>query len=386
MMMWLSNLALLLSIHANWAHKLRFDHGVNLATTRPLNIGHRGSAGTLPEHTVAGYRQAVEDGADVIECDVLLTKDLQLICLHDPLLSYVTDVADHPEFADRMVVNLTIDRYGPHDDWSCFDFTLAELKTLRVNKRESFRDQKYNGMYEIPSLDEYIRVAKEAGRPVGIYPELKIPETINAMSLMNGQRFEDVLLDALHGHGYTTKRDPCFIQSYSDAGLRYMRPKTELPLVILGEYILGSYVNVSLIQEWGTMYYGFGTWKTQIIDYHNKENGYKNWISGQSDLLKTVQDAGLKVHLYTYRNEDKYLAWDFQQDPINEYLYFFQLGIDGYFTDFPATLTKALNLEYAMAAQDARNSPTCTSDVNWVMQLSVHLITMIFMILSIRMI
>jgi len=73
----------------------------SLPVQRPLVIGHRGSSGVLPEHTTEAYRRAISDGADVIECDVTLSRDLLPVCLHDELLQKTTDVADRPEFANR---------------------------------------------------------------------------------------------------------------------------------------------------------------------------------------------------------------------------------------------------------------------------------------------
>lgn len=72
-----------------------------IPTTRPVVIAHRGASGVLPEHTVEGYRRAVDDMSDYVECDVTLTRDLIPVCLHENSLSRTTDVADHPEFADR---------------------------------------------------------------------------------------------------------------------------------------------------------------------------------------------------------------------------------------------------------------------------------------------
>jgi len=68
---------------------------------RPLVIGHRGASGVLPEHTIEAYERAISDGADVIECDVVLSRDLVPVCLHEELLQVTTDVADRPEFAGR---------------------------------------------------------------------------------------------------------------------------------------------------------------------------------------------------------------------------------------------------------------------------------------------
>ena len=354
--------------HQICAHQLQFNHGIKLPTTRPLIVGHRGSAGTHPEHTIPGFQQAIDDGADLIECDVLITKDLELVCLHDPYLSHITDVQEHPEFTDRKR-NVSVPDYGTHDDWFCWDFTLAELKTLRVKQRETFRDQSYDWLYGIPTLAEYIQVAQRADRPIGIYPELKLPQMINTLDIIGGKRYEDLFLEALASHGYTNQNDACFIQSFSDESLRYMKQNTDLRLVMLvwkDVHILGSHLNDSKIQEWGQLFYGLGAWKVQIVNYYDDVKGYKTWISGRSGLLEEAKNAGLKVHLYTYRNEDKFLAWDFKQDPINEYIYSFDMDVDGYFTDFPATLKRALDLEYG-PVRHGDDVEMCTGSAAWAM-------------------
>jgi len=72
-----------------------------LLLERPLVIAHRGSSGVLPENTVEAFQRAISDGADVIECDVTLSRDLVPVCLHEELLQVTTDVANRSEFTDR---------------------------------------------------------------------------------------------------------------------------------------------------------------------------------------------------------------------------------------------------------------------------------------------
>lgn len=352
--------------------------------SRPLIVGHRGAAGLYPESTVPGYKQAIEDHADYIECDVFPTKDLHLVCLHDPYLRAATDVENRTEFTDRKR-QLLVPDYGVHDDWFIFDFTLDELSTLRMNQAEDYRDQSHNGKYPIATFDQFVQVAKSADRPVGIYPELKLPEFINQQPFMNGTRIEDVFLDALKRHGYTKKDDLCLVQSFSDGALRYIRDKTELRLIVmvwLEEHILGPYLNDSKIDEWSKLYYGFGAWKTQVVDYYDDKNGYKNWIRNETGLLQEVLSTGLKFHMYTFRNEDRYLAWDFKQDPINEYLYFDSLGdIEAYFTDFPATMYRALEERYGR--DDPERQATCPVNLHFPVNVpSMFIITFLLVIMQ----
>src|SRR5512143_2965890 len=94
----------------------------------PLVVAHRGASGYLPEETYEAYVKSIEIGADVIEFDLISTKDGVLIAGHDPNLALSTDVAKHEEFAHR---RKTIQVDGEtHTGWFASDFTLAEIKTL----------------------------------------------------------------------------------------------------------------------------------------------------------------------------------------------------------------------------------------------------------------
>ena len=146
----------------------------------PDVIGHRGDPSERPEHTLEGYRLAIERGADLIEPDLVVTKDGYLLDRHEPLLSGTTDVADHPEFANRQVTKVL--EGDSVTDWWAEDFTLAELKTLYAKERiPQLRpdNTQYNGQYRIPELSEIIDLVKqveaETGKKIAIIPEIKHP-------------------------------------------------------------------------------------------------------------------------------------------------------------------------------------------------------------------
>jgi glycerophosphoryl diester phosphodiesterase len=146
-----------------------------------LVMGHRGAAGLLPEHTLAGYKLAIQLGADFIEPDLVTTKDGYLIARHEPMLGGTTDVADHPEFADRQKT-VSLDGGAPITDWFVEDFTLAEIKKLHARERipeTRPANATFNDQYGIPTLDEVIALVKqeeaETGRQIGIIPETKHP-------------------------------------------------------------------------------------------------------------------------------------------------------------------------------------------------------------------
>ena len=118
----------------------------------PIVIGHRGASGYRPEHTLASYRLAAEQGADYIEPDLVITKDGVLVARHEPEIGGTTDVAEHPEFADRKTTKL-IDGVS-FTGWFTEDFTLAELETLRAKERiPAIRPQNtaYDGEFEVPT-------------------------------------------------------------------------------------------------------------------------------------------------------------------------------------------------------------------------------------------
>lgn len=162
---------------ASQQSQLDVNHRKPLQTFRPYNIAHRGSNGEIPEETTAAYLRAIEEGADFIESDILATKDGHLICFHDVILDATTDIANRTEFANRKRT-YEVERQNV-TGWFVVDFTLEELKSLRVKQRYNFRDQHYNGKYQIITFDEYILIALYADRVVGIYPELKNPIFIN---------------------------------------------------------------------------------------------------------------------------------------------------------------------------------------------------------------
>ncbi len=101
--------------------------------SRPLIIGHRGAPGYRPEHTRGSYELAIEMGVDAVEPDIVVSNDGILVIRHENELSTSTDVADHPEFAQRRTTK-RIDGLD-HVGWFAEDFTWDELATLRCRER-----------------------------------------------------------------------------------------------------------------------------------------------------------------------------------------------------------------------------------------------------------
>ena len=310
-----------------------FDHGVDLPTERPLIIAHQGSCGRYPEHSLPGYERAIADGADVIECDMCLTRDLRVICAHESWLNESTNIADvFPE--SRMNTYFIYGNLENITDYFSVDFTLSELKSVFRRQREPFRDPNFNDQFPIVTLEEVIDLVQSANRSVGLYLETKESIWTNSLDLLRDANttLEDIVLNILSSYNLTTSNQPFFLQSFSLISAQYLANRTELPVVVL----LNEFSDVSddALAEYAQFAYGVGPTKAWIVEV--TENGE---IIGRTDFAERAHSFGLKVHTFTMRNEDRFLAWDYGQDPYNEYLDYLQLNVDGIFTDFPDILS-----------------------------------------------
>ncbi|GMH21913.1 hypothetical protein Nepgr_023756 [Nepenthes gracilis] len=329
--------------------KILKGHRQPLQTFRPYNIAHRGSNGELPEETAPAYTRAVTEGADFIETDILASKDGVLISFHDVILDETTNIADHKEFSNR---KRTYNVQGVNTTgFFVVDFTWTELQTLRTKQRYPFRDQQYNGKFPIITFEEYIAIALDAPRIVGIYPEIKNPVFINQhVKWPNGKRFEDVFVSTLKKYGYKGSylskdwlKQPCFIQSFAPTSLVYASNLTDLPKIFLIDDVTvpTQDTNQSFWEITSDEYFdyikqyvvGIGPWKDNIVPVVN------NYLQLPTDLVARAHAHDLQVHPYTYRNENQFLHFQFHQDPYNEYEYWInKIGVDGLFTDFTGSL------------------------------------------------
>ncbi|KAF7827889.1 glycerophosphodiester phosphodiesterase GDPD6 [Senna tora] len=321
----------------------------SLQTFRPYNIAHRGSNGELPEETSAAYMRAIKEGADFIETDILSSKDGVLICFHDVTLDNTTDIAKHPEFANR---NRTYEVQGSNvTGFFTVDFTIEELKSLRVKQRFKFRDQQYNGKFQIITFEEFISIALDASRVVGIYPEIKNPVFINQhVKWPEGKRFEDKFVEILQKYGYKGSymskdwlEKPAFIQSFAPTSLVHISNQTDLPKILLIDDITmpTQDTNQSYWEITSDSYFdyikqyvvGIGPWKDTVVPVA------KHYLQTPTDLVARAHAHNLQVHPYTYRNENQFLHFNFHQDPYDEYAYWINIiGVDGLFTDFTGSL------------------------------------------------
>src|SRR5262249_20486098 len=327
------------------------DHHGRDGDSRPIIIGHRGASGYRPEHTLSSYRLAIALGADFIEPDLVSTRDHQLVARHEPEISGTTDVAAHPEFANRRTTK-TIDGVAV-TGWFTDDFTLAELKTLRaVERLPALRpaNTAFDGVDQIPTFQEVIDLAKKAG--VGIYPETKHPTYFQTVGLP----LEELLVATLKANGYTKKSDPVFIQSFETANLRQLTTLTKLRLVQLFDVATRApydFVVAGDPQTYGDLMTpqglkgiakyadGIGPSKDSIVP-----RDAQGRLLSPTTLVRDAHRAGLVVHPYTFRRENNFLPVDFREGnsasplfllaPGNfpaELRLFFSLGVDGLFTD-----------------------------------------------------
>jgi glycerophosphoryl diester phosphodiesterase len=196
--------------------------------------GHRGASALRPEHTLAAYQKAIDDGADIVEPDLVSTKDGVLVARHENEIGGTTNVSEVAQFAARKTTK-TIDGI-PVTGWFTEDFTLAELKTLRARERIPANrpaNSAFNDQFEIPTLQEVVDLVKKESRAkdrtIGIYPETKHPTYFKSIGLPLEKR----LVDLLAASGYRGKDAAVYIQSFEVANLKELRGLTTMRIVQL---------------------------------------------------------------------------------------------------------------------------------------------------------
>ena len=334
-----------------------------------LVLGHRGASALRPEHTLASYGQAIEDGADFVEPDLVMTKDGIPVARHENEISGTTDVAKHPEFAARKTTK-TIDGQ-PVTGWFTEDFTLAEFKTLRARERLPelrANNAKFDGQFSVPTFDEIIDFvaaeSKKRGRAIGIYPEIKHSTYFKGLGLP----MEDVVLGVIRKHAYTAKTAPLFIQSFEVDNLKYLRGKLgkDLPNVkliqLLGEDKEQPYDAVAAKRSlnFGQMMQPQGL--AEIAKYADAIGPNKlsviprsadGKLAAPTALVKDAHAVKLLVHPWTFRPENYFLPSDLRAagtpatrndtGAVTEIRAYLDAGIDGFFTDDPALGRKAVD-------------------------------------------
>lgn len=301
------------------------------APHRPIVIAHRGASGHLPEHTLEAYRLAVEMGADYIEPDLVSTKDGVLIARHEHELGETTDVA--ARFPDRRRMKTVDGRQVPV--WLSEDFTLEEIRQLRTRERLTSRSHAHDGKFSVPTFDEVIALAKELGkargRAVGIYPETKHPSHFQSIGLP----LEPALLASLEKAGWNRQDAPVFIQSFETANLKALRQLTRVRLVHLVSS--AEQVSEAALQAMTAFADGVGAEK-RLVQPIEKDGS----LGPATNLVSRAHALKLFVHVWTLRSDREFLPAGYRGDPAAEVRRFRELGVDGFFTDFPDVGVRAL--------------------------------------------
>ncbi|WP_071898618.1 glycerophosphodiester phosphodiesterase [Cystobacter ferrugineus] len=335
-----------------------------------LVVGHRGASALRPEHTLASYRKAVEDGADIIEPDLVSTKDGVLVARHENEISGTTNVAAVEKFASRKTTKMIDGK--PLTGWFTEDFTLEELKELRARERiPAVRpgNTQYDDQYEIPTLAEVIALAKElsqsSGRTIHLYAETKHPTYFQSVNLP----LEDKLIEALRADDFTRTTATVYIQSFEVANLKDIRAKigTSQPnwklVQLMEEASLQPYdfvvakdartyadlMTEAGMKEIATYAQGVGPYKRSIIDVDANTGAFLK----PSSLVRNAHAANLIVHPYTFRPENSFLPAPLKASgpdsthneagAIKEIQAYLDAGIDGFFTDDPAVGREAVD-------------------------------------------
>lgn len=275
-------------------------------------VAHRGASATLPEHTLEAYTLAHAQGADYIETDVILTRDNVLVCLHDLVLETITDVE-----------TVFPDRRRPDGHWYTIDFTLAELKQLRVFGRVDDTERETVQGYQITTLDELIlllqRLNKDFLRKTALLIETKDP----AWHALQGKPLEVVLLETLARHNVDTPASGYIIQSFDEAHLRRLRDTfmCRLPLMWLTSE-LPSMEKVDTVATWAA---GINPHRSAIeVDGKPNPEGLA--------VVARMHSRGMKMFVWTFNDE-----LDVMQRFIEHH------GVDGVITNNPDTGVRALN-------------------------------------------
>jgi len=325
------------------------------AQNHPVVIAHRGASGLRPEHTRAAYELAIEQGADFIEPDLVMSKDGAFVVRHENEIGGTTDVAAHPEFADRKTTKV-IDGVST-TGWFTEDFTLAELRTLRARERlPAFRpaNTAFDGQDGILTFDEVVAIAREAtartGRTISVAPELKHPSYFAGIGLP----MEDGFVAMLERLDLTGAEAPILIQCFEVGPLERLSGRIRSPLLQLMSGAGGP------IDRPGLTYAAMATPEgLKAIRAYAGAIGVETAMivprgpDGVSlpatSLIPDAHVAGLKVVSWTFRAENAFLPTELRRgdamadhgDLTGQLRQFRDLGVDAVFSDFPGIAVEA---------------------------------------------
>lgn len=306
---------------------------------RPLIIAHRGASGQLPEHTLSAYLLAIQQGADYIAPDLVVTKDGVLVARHENELSATTNVASRPAFAKRRRTKQVDGRRV--EGWFVEDFTLTELKTLRARERlPQLRpaNAKYDNNEAIPTFHQIVELARaestRARRTVGVYPEMRHPGHFRSIGLA----IEPRLAAALKTQSLNSRTAPVYVRCFEAAALKRLRqlsPARRVQIIAAdgpaemltpaGLKTVKSYAD-GIAAEWPLVLTAPG-----------------GALGPATPLAAAAHAAGLQVHCWTVRAENAFLPKALQRgaepaaygDVHSLLRALYATGVDGVFSDFP---------------------------------------------------
>ena len=351
------------------------------AFAAPLVLGHRGASAYRPEHTLASYALAIDQGADFVEPDLVSTKDSFLVARHENCIggdssalvgADTTNVASRAEFAGHKATKVVdgVMLTG----WFTEDFTLAELKTLKARERiPNVRpaNATFNDQFEVPTIQEVIALVKqkevETGRTIGIIPEIKHSTYFKGLGLA----MEQPLVDILAANGYDDAIDAAFIQSFEVANLEQLSALTNLRLVQLTggrtarpwDFIVArdtrthgdllSAAGLDFINDYADV---LGAEKGTLIPRDAAGN-----LLAPNSTIADAHAAGLLVTPYTFRPENQFLPANMRNGSnpnaygvdYREMLTFLNAGVDGIFVDAPDRGVTVVGLFLAQVPEPA---------------------------------
>lgn len=313
-----------------------------------LVIAHRGASGYLPEHTLAAKAMAYAQGADYIEQDLVMTRDGELVVLHDRYLDTVTNVSE-----------LFPERHRDDGRYYVIDFTLHEIRQLSVFERFEMKDGVATPVFEnrfplgkssfrVHTFAEEIELVQglnvSTGKGIGLYPEIKSP----AFHRDEGKDISTAVLHVLRQYGYDKKTDKVFLQCFDNAELLRIHDELmpemniALPLVQLMDTSEDYHwmLNADGMRRLAIYVDGIGPSAFLLIAPESTASDIR-----ATRLVEFAHAAGLQVHPYTFRRERNQMppfAKDFE-DFLD--IFFNRIGVDGVFTDFPDLVVDFLESE-----------------------------------------
>jgi glycerophosphoryl diester phosphodiesterase len=312
-------------------------------------IAHRGASGYRPEHTAAAYRVAIDLGADAVEPDLVCTRDGVLVVRHENEISGTTDVASHPEFADRRTTKV-IDG-ASHTGWFTEDFTWGELATLRCRERLGDirpASAQFDGNEGILRLVDLVDILRAADRRVTMVAELKHATYFESIGLPLESRFADEIAN-------WAMPDNLIVESFEQTALIRVQ-ELDVPgrVTFLAE---ASGAPADQIARFGDRARTFADYLTDAglarlaaevdgvsIDkallFDTDADGV---VTGTTDLISRARSAGLETYTWTLRAENRFLEKPFRHhlrerdfgDWREEFALIMRTGVDGVFADQP---------------------------------------------------